>query len=108
MAASETSKEAIWIRRLLPDLNQEAGKPIHLYCDNQSAIHLTKHPDQRQKTKHIDIAYHAIRERQESGQIDIQYIETAKQIADAFTKPLPGPRFITIRNEMGVLPVPEQ
>ena len=57
VAASETAKEAVWIRRILPDFQQGQGEPITIKCDNKSAIQLTRHPDQRQKTKHIDIRY---------------------------------------------------
>lgn len=70
--ASETAKEAVWIRRILPEFQQSQGEPIVIRCDNQSAIQLTRHPDQRQKTKHIDVRYHFIRLQQEVGEIDIQ------------------------------------
>lgn len=51
IAASETSKEAVLIRRILQDLQQECDDPITINCDNQSAIQLTRNQDQRQKNK---------------------------------------------------------
>lgn len=105
IAASETCKEAIWIRRIMSDTWQELDGPITVFCDNQGAIQLTRHPDQRQKTKHIAVKYHFIRLQQETGEISIQYIESKSQLADIFTKALPGPRFALLRDALGVLPV---
>lgn len=106
IAASETGKEAIWIQRVLPDFQPQWNGPITILCDNQGAIQLTRHPDQRQKTKHIDVRYHFIRQKQKEGEINIQYIESVNQLADIFTKALPGPRFTFIRDALGILPVP--
>lgn len=106
IAASETAKEAVWIRRILPDLQPGWKCPITIRCDNQGAIQLARHPDQRQKTKHIDVRYHFVRQQQQEGEIDIKYVDSANQLADIFTKALPGPRFIYIRDALGILPVP--
>lgn len=53
VAASETAKEAVWIRVALPDMHEGQSGPIIIYCDNQSAIQLVHNPDQRPKTKHM-------------------------------------------------------
>lgn len=106
IAASETTKEAVWIRRILPELQQRLGGPTIIKCDNHAAIILASHPDQRQKTKHIDVRYHFIRSQQEAGEISIQYVNTDNQLADILTKALAGPRFKTIREALGVLPAP--
>ena len=81
VAASETSKEAVWIRRILPvyHLKQSYKGPITIKYDNQSAIQLASHPDQQHKTKHIDVRYYFIRLQQEVGEIDLQYIDTINQ-----------------------------
>ncbi len=104
VAASETAKEAVWIRRALPDMHEGQDGPITIYCDNQSAIQLVHHPDQRPKTKHIDVRYHFIRLQQATGEIDMQYVNTNGQLADILTKALPGPRFATIREALGIVP----
>ena len=106
IAASDTSTEAVWIRRILPDLQQRHRGPITILCDNQSAIQLTKNPDQRQKTKHIDVYYHYIREQQGRGKIDLKYVQTSSQLAAIFTQPLPGPRFTHLRHSLRIVPVP--
>jgi hypothetical protein len=104
VAASETAKEAIWIRRILPIFQQDPEAPIVIKCDNQSAIQLVCHPDQRPKTKHIAIRYNFIRLQQENGEIKMEFTRSADQLADIMTKALPSHRFHSIREELSVVP----
>ena len=106
VAASETAKEAVWIKRILPELQLNTEGPITIYCDNQGTIQLTRNPEQRQKTKHIDLRYHYIREQQDKGQIEIRYIESENQLADILTKALPKPRFEFLREALNIVKVP--
>ena len=55
------------------------------------------------RTKHIEIRHHFLRDHVSKNDCDIQYIDTEKQLADIFTKPLPRDRFYQIRNELGIL-----
>jgi hypothetical protein len=92
-AAFEASKEAIWLRTLLTEL-----KFIHpststtILCDNKAAIFLSSDPAMHSRVKHIDIQYHFLRERVQSKELALAYINTKDNIADIFTKALtPGP-----------------
>jgi hypothetical protein len=105
VAASETAKEAIWIRRILPVFQHDSEAPITIKCDNQSAIQLVCHPDQRPKTKHIDIRYHFIRLQQEIGEINMEFVTSANQLADIMTKAVPSPKFVAIREALGIVPI---
>jgi len=60
-----------------------------LYVNNQSAIKLSKNPELHKRTKHIDIRYHFLREKYESGEISITYIPSEIQKTDILTKALP-------------------
>ena len=103
VAASDATKEGIWLRRLLLDLNPEWNVPLPLLCDNQSAIRLIRNPEFHQRTKHIDVRYHFIRGHHEAKEIDVLYVPTEEQLADPFTKPLPNPRFTTLRDSLGII-----
>ena len=103
VAASDATKEGIWLRRLLLDLNPEWNVPLPLLCDNQSAIRLIRNPEFHQRTKHIDVRYHFIRGHHEAKEIDVLYVPTEEQLADPFTKPLPNPRFTTLRDALGII-----
>jgi transposase InsO family protein len=95
MGISETIKELIWIKKLLTDLKITDFK-TELACDNQSAIQISKNPVFHQRTKHIDIRYHFIREKIQEMKIKLYYLPTELMIADLLTKPLPYPRFIEL------------
>ena len=103
IAGCESSKEAIWIARLLKEIAKEDPIPVQLFCDNQSAIRLVKNPEFHQRTKHIDIKYHFIRDQQANGIIDATYVNTTNQLADIFTKPLEMSRFESLLIKIGIV-----
>ena len=97
VAASLTSKEVVWARRLLNDLGFPQPKPTPLFSDNQSAIRLVQNPEFHKRTKHIDVVYHLIREIQARGEITICYVPTRLQLADILTKALTPELFQKLR-----------
>ena len=76
---------------------------IPIKCDNTSAINLTRNPVLHSRTKHIEIRHHFLRDHVQKGDCTIEFVETKKQLADIFTKPLPRDTFYFIRNELGIL-----
>jgi hypothetical protein len=87
MSASEAACEALWIRAWVYEVFK-VQIPVTIYCDNQSAIALAKNDTFHQRTKHIDIRYHLIREHVEAGRIKMEFVPTAEQQADILTKRL--------------------
>jgi len=69
IAATHAAKEALWLRSLITQLFKLDLAPTVLFCDNQSAIELTKDHQYHARTKHIDIRYHFIRWIVEQGSI---------------------------------------
>lgn len=90
VALSETSREVIYIRRLLCHMgfDKYVNFPININCDNQSAIELSKNAKFHKRSKHIDIRYHFTRELVEKGDIVIKYLQTDRMLADILTKSL--------------------
>lgn len=105
LSMCEATKDIVWTRRLLNSIGCKQIQPISLYCDNQGAIKLTLNPEFHRRTKHIDIRYYYIREQQLSGSIAVVHVGTKDQLADLFTKALPGPAFQELRKRIGVVPV---
>jgi ribonuclease HI len=87
MALSEAVQEALWLIKIFADLGWDI-KPVTLYEDNMSCMELTKNNKQHQRTKHIDIRYHFVRDAIKKKDIRMEYIETKEQVADMMTKPL--------------------
>ena len=73
-----------------------------LFCDNISAINISKNPVQQNKTKHIEIRHHFIRDFVEDKKIRLEYIHTKKQLDDIFTKALDANRFQDLRSSLVV------
>ena len=73
-----------------------------LYCDNMSAISMSKNPVQHSRTKHIDIRHHFIRELVEDKVVKLVHVSTDKQMADIFTKGLDAVQFENLRTALGL------
>jgi hypothetical protein len=74
-----------------------------IYCDNQSCIKLSENPVFHDRSKHIEIIYHFIRDRIQKGAVKLQYISTDEQVADILTKPLEKGKFVFFRDRLGVV-----
>jgi hypothetical protein len=72
-----------------------------LHEDNQACILLSKNPQAHNRTKHIQIRFHFIREKVESKEIILNYIQTKSQLADIFTKGSPGFRLRPLLQALG-------
>ena len=77
-----------------------------VYCDNSSAIDISKTPVQHSKTKHIEIKYHFIKDLVERKITCLEYIPTERQNADIFTKPLDRSKFEALRQVISVILCP--
>jgi hypothetical protein len=99
MAMYETICEMVWVNKLVSNLTTETYT-LNLFYDNQSSIHIAKNPVMHQRTKHIDIKYHFIRECIYKMNIKLNYLESKLMIADILTKPLPFPQFTELRSKL--------
>ena len=94
---------------LMKKLLHDYGIPqdtMCVFCDNTSAINLSKSPVQHSKSKHIKIWYHFIQDLVEDKVVCLEFIHTDNQKADIFTKPLDGPQFESLRKTIGVGTIP--
>ncbi|SOV07321.1 uncharacterized protein UDID_18870 [Ustilago sp. UG-2017a] len=89
VAVSEAVREALFFSYLLRDLGITEVEPV-LYTDSQGCIQVSKDPAKHWKLKHIDTRYYFVRGHVQDGDISIEYVETANNVADILTKPLKG------------------
>ncbi|XP_040374694.1 uncharacterized protein LOC112199378 [Rosa chinensis] len=85
-AMAMTCRELTWLRYILQDFEIIQDKPASLYCDNQAALHIAANPVFHERTKHIEIDCHVVREKLQAGLISTRYVPSSLQIADIFTK----------------------
>ena len=86
-------------------MKEEITKRVILYCDNTSSINISKNLVMHEKTKHITIKYHYVRELVEDKQVKMEYIHTKEKIENIFTKPLSKDTYEYLRRKLGVKPL---
>jgi hypothetical protein len=105
IAAAGATTQGVWLSRLIGDLTGRSAERFRLYIDNQSAIALSKNPVLHDRTKHIDIKFHYIRQCIEEEKLDVDHVRTDEQLADILTKALGRTRFVVMREKLGVVKV---
>ncbi|KAK9769258.1 putative Integrase catalytic domain-containing protein [Seiridium cardinale] len=100
---TQATKEAIWLRRLLKELNASKNDiPTIIYGDNQGALALAHNPEFHSRSKHLQTQDFFCREQQQAGQVDFKYVNTKDQVADGLTKALGRPEFERFRASIGL------
>jgi len=98
--------EACWLRQLLLELHCPLRRATVVYCDNVSAVYLSTNPVQHQRTKHVEIDLHFVRDRVALGEVRVLHVPTTSQYADIFTKGLPTSVFVEFRSSLNVRGAP--
>jgi KUP system potassium uptake protein len=86
----------------MKDLRDSQAEPVTIYEDNQSAICIARNPRSHNKTKHVDIKYHYVRDKVQDATTEVQYCPTNGMIADVLTKGLTHERFARLHALAGV------
>lgn len=111
VALASAAKEALWLRALLDDLGTPSLSPPPglddtttplLLVDNQSAMALAKNSTFHDRTKHIAVRHHFIRDEIERGTLDVEYVPTDDQVADVLTKALAREKHVRFTTALGL------
>lgn len=89
IAAATATKELLWLQTIIYELGYSLSQPSIIYTDNQSCIGLSENPKFHDRSKHIDLRYHFLREKVKNKIIQLEYTPTQYMWADILTKSLP-------------------
>ena len=100
VAASLGGAEAIFLRSMLEEMGFEQPEPTEMHVDNQGAVFTAKYAGHsHSKMKHVARRHFWVRELVQNGQLRVSFIRTDYNVADLFTKALPTPRFLELRDK---------
>jgi hypothetical protein len=100
MALSAATQEALYLITVSEDLRLTGTKPVIIHSDSQSALDLVRNPVNHDRTKHIDIRYHFVREKWCAGTIGYEYLPRDRNVADLMTKPATKHSLTTFHNQL--------
>lgn len=92
------------MKHVLEGFKVPISEPVNIFCDNTSAINISKNLVLHARTKHIELKYHFLREKVQNKEVLLQHVSSKEQLEDIFTKPLPKTTFTYLRGELGVFP----
>ena len=102
IALSDAAREAIFLRMLLEGIGFLNREPSRIFCDNDAAVSLAQDQVWHSKCKHIRVKYHYIRDQVGQNQLCVDWVRTAGNLADIFTKSLSRPDFLRHRSNLGL------
>jgi hypothetical protein len=105
IAATTAATQAIWMARLLGELLGKEQKVVELKVDSKSALALARNPVFYERSKHIDLRFHFIRNCLVDRTVSVTYINTADQLTDILTKALRRVKFQELRARIGMVQI---
>ncbi|GAA0142158.1 hypothetical protein LIER_03119 [Lithospermum erythrorhizon] len=94
--------ELKWLKGLLKSLGIDHPQPMDLKCDSQYPLYLAHNPVFHDRTKHIEIDFHFLRDAILEGTIRTSHVSTNEQLADIFTKSLGRKQFEFLLRKLGI------
>ena len=94
--------ELLWLRSLLTEIGYPPSVATNLYCDNRAAIQIAQNPVQHDRTKHVEIDRHFIKEKLEAKIIKLPFVKSEDQLADVLTKAVSSRVFYNSLGKLGI------
>ena len=94
--------EILWLRKLMGEIGFPSCHPCKIKCDNRATINISENPVQHDRTKHIEIDRHFIKDNLESKVICLPHVKSSEQLADILTKAVPGPFYREVLGKLSI------
>ena len=94
--------EVLWVKKLLTEIGFAPNEACELMCDNKEAINISENPVQHDRTKHVEVDRHFIKEKLEDGIISLPFVKTEEQLANIQTKTVPTKSFAEALGKLGI------
>ena len=94
--------ELLWLKRLLEEIGCSSGSTMNLFCDNKAAIEIAQNPVQHDRTKHVEVDRHSIKEKLEANIVQFPFVKSEDQLADILTKAVSSKVFYNSLNKLGI------
>jgi len=108
-ASAKGITEVLWIKKLITEIGFPPQLPSQLKCDNNAAckrcyttISISDNPVQHDRTKHVEVDKHFIKEKIEDSSIELPFVRSEDQLADIFTKVVKGRAFTCVLNKLSI------
>lgn len=95
----------MWLHRMLTELRVPTNYTVNLLCDNKAAISIAKNPVHHDRTKHVEIDRHFIKEKIDDGLVTLEHTPSSDQTADILTKALPKANYENLRSKLGMIDI---
>lgn len=99
---ADVTREILWIQQLLKDFQIDVTSTAKLFCDNKSAVYIATNPVFHERTKHIEIDCHTVRDQIKLGTLKALHVSSENQLADILTKPLHPKPFHSLLSRMSM------
>ncbi|KAK8928931.1 hypothetical protein KSP39_PZI017248 [Platanthera zijinensis] len=100
-AMMAVTSEITWLESFLVDLGVKLSSPSTLFYDSQAAIYIAKNPVFHERTKHIEVDCHFVREKVQAKELKLEHVPASGQVADIFTKALPRKLYYQFLSKLG-------
>jgi len=97
--------ELLWIKRILRDLGIRLTKPMKLSCDNQAAVKIANNPVHHDRTKHVEVDRHFMKDHLERKTVELPLVPSKDQLADVLTKAVCGRIFHSSLDKLGMIDI---